>query len=156
MEQQLRSAGENQRVGGDLEGRGVVSLGGDFAAEQHMRLVQPAERAHALQQVIGHAVHHLPDGSIHIGMQSAEIGHAGGGAHAAEETIGFDQQGRLPGFGRRRGSSDAGRAAAKHHNVVAAPDRRLAAGFGQGHEWRRCLHRRLCPVGPCSEAPMLG
>ena len=75
---------------------------------------------------------------MHVGMQPAELGDAGGGAHAAEEAIALDQQ-RLAAErrGRRRGR-DAGRAAAQHDHVVFAPHRqiafRLADGFRSCHD----------------------
>ena len=58
MEQQLDAGVEQQRVGGALEGGGVVGLGVD-PAEDQVRLVQAVELAHPLQQVVGDAVHHL-------------------------------------------------------------------------------------------------
>ena len=103
MEQQLDAGVEQQRVGGALEGGGVVGLGVD-PAEDQVRLVQAAERAHPRQQVVGDAVHHLDDLAVHVGVQAAEVGHAGGGAHAAEEAVALDQQGAgaVP---RRRGAA---------------------------------------------------
>jgi hypothetical protein len=77
-------AGLHQLVGGDLVGRGVVGLRHRLA-EQRMRLVQPAEAVDAFQQFGGHAVHHAPDVAVHVGVQAAEIGDAGGGAHAARK-----------------------------------------------------------------------
>jgi hypothetical protein len=68
-------------------------LRGDPAAEQEVRLVQAVQGAHALQQLVGQAVHHLADLAVHIGVQAAEVGDAGRRAHAAEEAVALDQQG---------------------------------------------------------------
>ena len=57
-----------------------------------MRRIQAAEPVDARQQVVGDAVDHLLDLAMHIGVQSAEIGDAGGGAHAAEKAVALDQQ----------------------------------------------------------------
>ena len=61
-----------------------------------MRLVQPAQGAHALQQFVGHAVHHLADLAVHVGVQAAEVGDARRRAHAAEEAVALDQQRARP------------------------------------------------------------
>ena len=116
------------RVGRALEGGGVVGLGVD-AAEDQVRRVQPAERAHAVEQVVGDAVHDLPDLAVHVGVQAAEVGDAGGGAHAAEEAVALDEQrrGAVPRSGGRRG--DAGRPAAEDDDVALGMDRRAARGF---------------------------
>jgi hypothetical protein len=58
-----------------------------------MRLVQAAECAHALEQKVGHPMHDLADLAVHVGMQAAEVGHAGGRPHAAQEPVAFDENG---------------------------------------------------------------
>ena len=143
MEQQLDAGLEQQRVGSALEGGGVVGLGVD-PAEDQVRLVQPAEGAHPAQQVVGDAVHHLHDLPVHVGMQAAEVGDAGGRAHAAEKAVALDQQGAgavSRGRGRR---GDAGRAAAEHDHVVLAVHRRRARGLGDRRRrgLGRSIHRR--------------
>ena len=60
MEQQLGAGAEQHRVGRALERRGVVRLRQDLA-EDEVRLVQAVERAHALEQLVGDAVHDAPD-----------------------------------------------------------------------------------------------
>jgi hypothetical protein len=60
------------------------------AAEDEVRIVEPVERAHAVEQVVGHAVHHLADLAVDVGVQAAEVGHARRGAHAAEEAVALD------------------------------------------------------------------
>jgi hypothetical protein len=90
VEQQLCAAGQHQFVRRHLEGRVVVGLRCDLAAEQPMRLVQAVQGAHALQQLVGQTVHHLADFAMHIGMQAAEVGHASRCAHAAEKAVALD------------------------------------------------------------------
>ena len=129
MEQQLGAGAEQHRVGGALERRGVVRLRQDLA-EDEMRLVQAVERAHALEQLVGDAVHDAPDRAVHVGVQAAEVGDAGGRAHAAEEAVALDQQ-RARAAPRRRGRRrDAGRPAAEDDDVVFAEDRRPSRRLG--------------------------
>jgi hypothetical protein len=97
-----------------------------------MRLVQAVQGAHALQQLVGQAVHHLADLAMHIGVQAAEVGHASRRAHAAEKAVALDQQRALAGPRGRGGRGDARGAAAQHHDVEGAENWRLAAGLGQG------------------------
>ncbi len=82
---------EQEIVGGAFVGRGVVGLRLDLA-ERDMRLVQAAEPVDACEQFVGDAVHHLTVLAMHIGVQPAERGDAGGGAHAAEKAVALDQQ----------------------------------------------------------------
>ncbi|MNV85917.1 hypothetical protein D3C71_1799030 [compost metagenome] len=90
MEQHLRAAVLHHAVGRAFEGGYVIGLGVDLAQDQ-VRIVQPVHRAHAVQQVVGHAVHHLPDIAVDVGMQPAEVRHPGRRAHAAQETVAFHQ-----------------------------------------------------------------
>ena len=122
MEQQVDAGLEKQRIGGAFEGRRVVGLGVDLA-EDEVRLAQAAQGPHALEQVVGDAMHHLPDVAMDVGMQAAEIGDAGGGAHAAEKSVALDQQRVGAMAGRRRGGGDAGGSSAEHDDVVFAEHR---------------------------------
>ena len=65
--------------------------------------------------------------AVHVGVQAAEVGDAGGRAHAAEKAVALDEQ-RARAVPRRRGRrGDAGRAAAEHDDVVLA-ERRVSSG----------------------------
>ncbi|KAG0924414.1 hypothetical protein G6F31_019121 [Rhizopus arrhizus] len=86
MEQHLRPAFLHQAVGRALEGRDVVGLGVDLAQDQ-MRIIQPVHGAHAVQQVVGHAVHDLADVAVDVGVQPAEVRDACRRAHAAQEAV---------------------------------------------------------------------
>ena len=122
-----------QIVGRDLVGRGVIGLRQDLAEDQ-MRRVEPAEPVDPRQQIGGDALHHPVHLAMNIGMQPAEIGHARGGAHAAEKAVALDQQ-RAP-AGPRGGDrgGDAGRPAAEHGDFIFAVERNLARGFFDGFE----------------------
>ncbi len=96
-----------------------------------MRFVQSTELAHAVEQLIGHAMHDLPDLAEDVAMQTTEIGDASGRSHAAEKAVPLDQQHRLPAVGRRHRRRNAGRAAAQYHHIELAEDRRLPARLGQ-------------------------
>ncbi len=117
----------------DLVGRGVVGLRKDLAQDQ-MRRVESVEPVDPRQQIGGDALHHPVHLAVNIGMQPAEIGNAGGGAHAAEKAVAFDQQ-RAPTSprGSNRGS-DACRPAAEHGDFIFAVERNLARGFFDGFE----------------------
>ncbi len=123
VEQQLRAAAQHQIVRRHLERGVVVGLRGDLAAEQRVRLLEPAQALHAIEQVVRHAVHHSLDVAVHVGVQAAEVGDAGGGAHAAQEAIRLDQQGLAASARGRGGGGDAGGATAHHDHVELAPDR---------------------------------
>jgi hypothetical protein len=140
MEQQLRAARQQQLVGGALVGRAVVGLG-QRAAEDRMRLVQPAQRVDAPQQLVGHAVHHALEIAMHVGMQPAEVGDTGRCAHAAEEAVALDQQHLAPGRSGTGRGGDAGRAAAQHQHVGLGEQGRAPGGFVQGGEV--VGHRRI-------------
>ena len=102
MEQDFGAVAEQEIVGRAFVGRGVVGLRLDLA-ERDMRLVQAAEPVDARQQLVGDAMHHLAVLAMDVGMQPAERGDAGGGAHAAEEAVALDQQGlAAQRCGRRR------------------------------------------------------
>jgi hypothetical protein len=103
---------DEEIVGGAFQGRGVVCLG-EYLAEHHVRRVQPAELVDARQQIVGDAMHDLFDVAMHIGMQPAEIGDAGRRAHAAEESITFDQQHAPPVHASRSRGCDTGGTAAE-------------------------------------------
>ena len=119
MKQNIDLVRQQQIVGRAFIGGGVVGLRLDLA-EHQMRRVQAAEPVDARQQFVGDAVHDLFDLAMHIGVQAAEIGDAGGGAHAAEKAVALDQQHAAAmhaGGGRGR---DPGRSAAQHHDIVFA------------------------------------
>ena len=116
-----------------LERRGVVGLRQDLA-EDEMRLVEAVERAHALEQVVGDAVDDLADLAVHIGVQAAEVGDAGGGAHAAEEAVALDEQrlraaraAAVAGRDTRRARRRGRRRRIRRRPVSSAPARRSAA-----------------------------
>ncbi|MNL59832.1 hypothetical protein D3C87_1835900 [compost metagenome] len=102
-------------------------------AQDQVRVVQAVHGAHAVEQLVGHAVHHLADVAVDVGVQPAEIGHAGGGAHAAQKAVAFHEQHACAIAGRAGGGQHAGRAAAQHHDVEFAVERHLAGGFGNEH-----------------------
>ena len=112
MKQHIDLARGEEIVGRAFIGRGVVSLRLGLAEDQ-MRLVETAERVDAAEQIVGDAVHDLADIAVHIGVQPAEIGHAGGSAHAAEEPVALDQQRLAPERAGGGGRGDAGRPAAR-------------------------------------------
>ncbi len=91
-----------------------------------MGRVQAAQRIDARQQFGGHAVHHLADLAVHVGMQAAEVGDAGRRAHAAEKAVALHQQGAAAGLRGGGRGGHAGRAAAEHDHVVLAVN--LASG----------------------------
>ncbi len=142
MEQQPHVTRQQQFVGRALVGGAVVGLG-QRAAEDRMRLVQPAQRIDALEQFVGHAMHHAPHLAMHVGMQAAEVGDTSGRAHAAQEAVALDQQHIAPG-GRCAGrGGNAGRAAAQDQHLGLGQQRRAARGFG---DRKLCAHRTL-PTG---------
>ena len=65
-------------------------------------------------------------------MQPAEIGDAGGRAHAAEKAVTLDQQRAPPGARGSHRRGNAGGPAAEHGDVIFAIDRHLACGFFDG------------------------
>ncbi len=146
MEQQLDSVIGQQRIGGALERRHVVGLRVDLA-EHQMRFVQAIEPAHPHQQVIRDAMHDLADVAKHVGMQAAEVRHAGGGAHPAEEAVAFGQQHPRAIAGGCRGCADAGGAAAQYHHVKGAEHRDVAPRLRQRVPAIQFFHRR-CHASP--------
>lgn len=99
-----------------------------------MRRVEPAKPVDPIEQIRGDALHHPVHLAMNVGMQPAEIGDTGGGAHAAEKTVALDQQ-RAP-AGPRGGDrgSDARRSAAEHGDFIFAVERNLARGLFDGFE----------------------
>ena len=91
VEEQLGAGREQQLIGGAFERRGVVGLGAD-PAEDQVRFVEAAECCHACEQVVGDAVDDTSNRAVHVGVQAAEVGHAGRRAHAAEKAVAFDEQ----------------------------------------------------------------
>ncbi len=87
-------------------------------AEHQMRRVEPAEPVDTRQQIVGDAMHDLLDLAVNIGVQPAEIGHPGGGAHAAEKSVAFDQQDTPAMLPRGGGGREPGRSAAEHDDVT--------------------------------------
>jgi hypothetical protein len=131
MKEDVHLVRGEQVVGRDLVGRGVIGLREDLS-ENEMRRVQPAEPVDSIKQFGGNALHHPMHLAMDIGMQPAEIRHARGRAHAAEETIAFDQQGAAARARSGDGGGDAGRSAAQHRDVIFAIERNLACRFGDG------------------------
>ena len=80
--------------------------------------------------------------AMHIGVQPAEIGDAGGRPHAAEKSVALDQQRLAAEAGRGCGGGDAGRPAAQHDHVVFAAHRDIALGLAD--RFRR--HRSMIAV----------
>ncbi|KAG1377550.1 hypothetical protein G6F59_018165 [Rhizopus arrhizus] len=91
-----------------------------------MRIIQPVHGAHAVQQVVGHAVHDLADVAVDVGVQPAEVRAACRRAHAAQEAVAFHQQYAGAIAGGAGGSQPAGRAAAQHHDLLAIGGRGFA------------------------------
>ncbi len=89
---------------------------------------RPAEPVDPRQQVGGDALHHPMHLAEDVGVQAAEIGHAGRGAHATEKSVALDQQRPPSGARRADRGCNAGRAAAKHHHVIFAIERTCRAG----------------------------
>ena len=131
VEEDVDLVGGEQIVGRDLVGRGVIGLREDFT-ENEMRRVQPVEPIDPRQQVGGDPLHHAVHLAMDVGVQPAEIGHARGRAHAAEEAITLDQQRAPPCPRRGNGGRDAGRPAAEHDDVIFAIERNLARRFFDG------------------------
>ena len=131
VEEDIDLVGGQQIVGRDLVGRGVIGLRQNFTEDQ-MRRVEPAEPIDPRQQIGGDALHHAMHLAMDIGVQPAEIGHARGRAHAAEETITLDQQRAPPGARGGNRGGDAGRPAAEDGDVIFAVERDLARRFFDG------------------------
>ncbi len=129
VKQHLHLARAEEIVRGAFIGRGVVSLRLGLA-EDHMRRVETAERVDPAEQIVGDAVHDLTDIAVHIGVQAAEIGHAGGRAHAAEEPVALDQKRLAPERAGRSRRGDAGWPAAQHDDLELTENRRVACGLG--------------------------
>ena len=129
VEQQFDAVGREQRIGRALERRHVVGLRVDLAEDQ-VRRIEAVQRTHAVEQLVGDAVHDLADLAVDVRVQPAEIGHAGGGAHAAEKAVALDQQHPRAVARRAGGGGDAGRAAAEHDDVEFAEHRHLARRLG--------------------------
>ena len=107
-----------------------------------MRFVETAEPVDARQQIVGDAVHDLTDIAVHVGMKPAEIGDAGGGAHAAEKAVAFDEKRLPPERASGRSGGDAGGTAAEDDDLVVAEDRRLTRRLGDARHAlpRQCSH----------------
>jgi hypothetical protein len=132
MKQQLRAGSRDHLIRGNFESRVVIGLSRDLAAEQHVWRVQPAEVAHACQQIIRYAVDDLFDRAMHIGMQTAEIGDPRSRSHAAQKAIALDQERALASARRGRGRCNSGRAAPQNNNIEFTEDRRLPAWLCEG------------------------
>jgi len=115
-----------------------------------MRRIEPAQPVDAGKEIVGDAVHHLLDVAEHISKQAAEIGDAGGRAHAAQKTVALDQQacgGPSPPQPKRRRCRPARR---QHHHLVFAAQRNVARRFVDHiHHGRRLCVRsyRWVPTG---------
>jgi len=124
VEQRLRAGGLQQLVSGAFVGRDVVAAHADTALQPVLRRVEPAQRVDAAQQFVDDdAAHQLLHLAAAPAVEPGEVGHATGGAHAAEEAVALDQQGaRAAACGGCRGG-DSGRAAAEHDDVEFAVER---------------------------------
>ena len=131
MEENIDLVAQQQIVGGDLVGRGVIGLRQDFPEDQ-MRRVEPVEAIDARQQLGGDALHHAMHLAMDIGMQPAKVSHPRRRAHAAEESITLDQQRAAPRPRRSHRGRDAGGPAAEHGHFILAVQRHLARGFCDG------------------------
>ena len=131
VKQNRGAACKQQVVGGAFVGGGIVGLRLRLAEDEMWR-IQSTEPVDAGEDFVGDAVHHLADVAMHVGVEPAEIGHPGGGAHPAEKPVTLNQQNLAPeprGRGRCR---DPGGPAAEHHHVEFAAHRHLPFGLTQG------------------------
>ena len=133
VEQQPHLRAFQDLVGDQLVGRHVVRLGLDAPAEQAVRRAERIDRLKARKHIVGNAMHHLAMLAVHLGVQAAEIGEAGRGAGAAEETVALHQDRRAPGSARRCRSGDAGGPAAQHDDLVLGEEFGLAFRLGDEH-----------------------
>jgi len=117
MKENIDLMAQEQIVGGDLVGRGVVGLRQNFP-ENKMRRVETAETIDARQQIGGDALHHAMHLAMDIGMQPAEIRHPRRRPHAAEESIALDQKRPPPRARSSHGSGDASGSAAEHGDFI--------------------------------------
>src|SRR5687768_3010710 len=92
MEQQTCARRRQKIVRSDLVGSSIVSLRA-CASKDGVGLVQAAQTVNAGQQLISNPMHNLLDLPVDVRMQAAEIGHTGGGPHAAQKAISFYQDG---------------------------------------------------------------
>ena len=114
-----------------------------------MRLIETAELVDAVEKFRRDAEDDALVFAMDIGVQSAEVRHARGCSHAAEETVALDKQGLAAcaaGGDRRR---DPGGASAEHDDLEFANDGRRARRFVESRY--RC-HDRLsvCEKEPSS------
>jgi hypothetical protein len=131
VKERVRTGAEQHLVGGALEGRRVVRLRED-PGEDEMRLAEAVERAQAIEQLVGDAVHDLHVLAADVGVQAAEVGDAGGGAHAAEKAVALDEE-RLRAAARRRGRRGEPRgSAAEDDDIELAEDRGRSRRLGDG------------------------
>ena len=103
--------------------------------------VQPAQRVDAAEQVVGHAAHQLLHLAAALAVQAGEVGHAAGRAHAAEEAVALDQQRARAVARGAHAAAMPGRAAADHHDVEFAEDRRSRARLRRRRVSASCSQR---------------
>ena len=137
MEENVDLVAQQQIVGRDLVGRGVIGLRQDFPKNQ-MRRVEPAEPIDAIKQFGRDALHHPMHLPINIGMQPAKIGHPRRRAHAAEKSISLDQQRAAACACRSHRRRDSGWSAAEDGHFILAVERNLPRGLGDGFG-RQCV-----------------
>ena len=130
VKQQLHPGGQQPLVGRALVGRDIVGAHADAALHAVLGFVKPAQSVNALQQFVDHAMHDLPHFAVVAAIQTGEIGHAAGRAHAAQKAITLDQQRARAVPGGAHAGGQAGRAAAYNDDVKFAIDGQGAGGFG--------------------------
>jgi hypothetical protein len=119
VEENIDLMAQQQIVGRDLVGRGVVGLRQNLSQDK-MRRVEPAETIDTRQEIGRNAPHHAMHLAMDIGVQPAEIRHARRRAHAAEKPITLDQQRASPRPRRGHGGCDAGGSAAEDDDFILA------------------------------------
>ena len=131
MEENIDLVAQQQIVGGDLVGRGVVGLRQNLSQDK-MRRVEPAETIDTIKQIGRDALRHPMHLAMDIGMQPAEIRHPRRRPHAAEKAIALDQQRAAPRASRSHRCGDPGRSAAEHDHFIFAVQRHLPRRFFDG------------------------
>jgi hypothetical protein len=137
VEENIHAMAQEQIVGGDLVGRGVIGLRQNLS-ENQMRRVEPAEPIDAIEQIRRNAPHHPMHLAKNIGVQPAEIRDTRRGAHAAEEPITLDQQRAAARARRSHRRSDAGGPAAEDNDFIFAIQRHLPRGLFDGFAEQVC------------------
>lgn len=131
-----------------------------------MRRVETIEPAHPVEQLVDHAMRHLDDLAVGLGMQAAEIRDHRRGPHAAQEAVALEQERARAAAGRGGRGGDPRRAAAQHDDVGFGDHRGAPRGFLDegGHEGHQNVlanravggTSRLVRPGGGVEGPALG